>query len=147
MSKSILIIDDQEHVRQNVMLSLNMTDAAQNGIARIIAGGQGASAAPRFVMHEAASGEEGLAVFEKQQSDGSPLDLVIVDMRMGDGIDGMETIRRLRQINHRTPIIIYSGWVDFTLQDIKNLDGDACLEIVSKPRIRDLRQQVDRLLA
>lgn len=145
MQKSILLIEDQEHVRQSVIFTLNATDSAQSGMARIIAGGK-PEEVPRLTMHEAASGEAGLALFQQLKAEDKTPDLAIVDMRMGEGIDGMETIRRMREIDRKIPIIIYSAWVDFTLQDIKDLNGDSFIEIVSKPRIRDLRQQVDRIL-
>lgn len=145
MKKSILLIDDEDHVRQTVILTLTATNTAQNGMAKLI--GNAVQEDENIVtVIEAESGELGVEIFREKLEQNQTPDLLIIDMRMGDGIDGMETIRRIREIDRKTPIVIYSGWVDFSLEDIKRVNGDAFIEIVTKPRIRELFQQVNRIL-
>ena len=52
----------------------------------------------------ATSGEEGIQTFSAHD-----VDLVLLDLKLGRGIDGLETLRRLRQIDAEVPIIIVTG--------------------------------------
>src|SRR5882672_10938772 len=52
----------------------------------------------------AASGEEGLRIIPRLKPD-----LVIMDVRMG-GINGLETLRRLRQTNAKLPVIMMTAY-------------------------------------
>jgi len=51
----------------------------------------------------AASGEEGLSLFEE-----SPPDVVLLDLRM-PGMDGFEVLKRIRSENHEIPVLVISG--------------------------------------
>ena len=70
MSKRILIIDDEEHIRQMMRLTLE---------------------AAGYQVGEAKDGPEGLG----QYGNGVDWDVVVLDQRMA-GMDGLETLRRLR---------------------------------------------------
>ncbi len=67
----LLIIDDEPHIRQMMRLTLETSG---------------------YAIDEAADGEDGLRRF----GDGSGYDAVLLDQRM-PGLDGLETLRRLRQ--------------------------------------------------
>src|SRR5436190_15432583 len=55
-------------------------------------------------LSTASSGEEGLRLYPKIKPD-----LVIMDVRMG-GIDGLETLRRLRQMDTKVPVIMMTAY-------------------------------------
>jgi CheY-like chemotaxis protein len=59
-----------------------------------------------YRVETATNGEEGLRLFES-----SPFDVVVTDYRM-PRMDGGEFIRRIRQLNPHTRIILLSGFVD-----------------------------------
>ncbi|HSH96400.1 MAG TPA: response regulator, partial [Roseimicrobium sp.] len=59
---------------------------------------------PEIELSTANSGEEGLKLFPKVKPD-----LVIMDVRMG-GINGLETLRRLRQIDAKIPVIMMTAY-------------------------------------
>lgn len=59
---------------------------------------------PEIRLTTASSGEEGLKVFPTLKPD-----LVIMDIRMG-GMSGLETLRRMRQIDARVPVIIMTAY-------------------------------------
>ncbi len=59
------------------------------------------------VVGEASSGEEALQLAESWQAD-----VIVIDVLMPGGIDGIETTRRLKRLLPRTQIIILSGYAD-----------------------------------
>src|SRR6478735_12052365 len=59
---------------------------------------------PEIELTTANSGEEGLKIIPKLKPD-----LVLMDVRMG-GINGLETLRRLRQTDARLPVIMMTAY-------------------------------------
>ncbi len=58
-----------------------------------------------YVVHTAGSGEEAVIMSERQ-----PFDLVILDMIMSEGMDGLETFKKIIQISPKQKAIITSGY-------------------------------------
>lgn len=89
----------------------------------------------------AASGEEAISIVEKQKPD-----LVLLDIRM-EGIDGIETLRRIKQLDKNVRVIMVTG---------KKLEDDAscdkcgelgALDYIHKPlELDELEQVVMRTL-
>ncbi len=59
------------------------------------------------IVGEASSGEEALANFEKWLPD-----VIVMDMLMPGGIDGVETIRRVRVVTPHTRIVVLTAYTD-----------------------------------
>ena len=57
-----------------------------------------------FELHTASSGEEGLQLAARLKPA-----LVLLDIRMGAGMNGLETLRRLRQTDARLPVIMMTA--------------------------------------
>ncbi|MGH7391423.1 MAG: response regulator [Candidatus Rokuibacteriota bacterium] len=110
----ILVIDDQPIVAGALAESLQ---SAGNQV--IIAGG----------------GEEGLAVLEKMRPDAVFLDLVM------PGMDGLEVLRRIRELDPGLPVVILSGWVSPEAAERARKMGVA--DVLSKPEA--LKNLVDAL--
>ncbi|HJT65515.1 MAG TPA: response regulator [Pyrinomonadaceae bacterium] len=89
MSERILIIDDEEHIRRMMRLTLE---------------------AARYAVTEAGDGLTGLEIF----SDGSEWDLVVLDQRM-PGIDGLETLRRLKAIKPGARVVMATAYASIEL--------------------------------
>jgi PAS domain S-box-containing protein len=95
-----------------------------------------------YRVRTAASGEEALAYLS-----GHTVDLVVLDMIMEPGPDGLETFRRIRGINPRQKAIIVSGFAE-TERARKALELGAGA-YVQKPFImgricRAIREELDR---
>jgi DNA-binding response OmpR family regulator len=116
----ILVIDDEPHVRQLMRLTLE---------------------AAGYQVDEAANGEEGLARFR----DASDYDAVVLDQKL-PGINGLDTLRRLR---HRKPdacVIVVTAFASIELAvDTMKLGA---VDFIRKPMTPDtLRHAVAAALA
>jgi len=89
MSKRILIIDDEEHIRRMMRLTLE---------------------AAGYEVGEARDGTEGLRVFR----DGSDWSLVVLDQRM-PGLDGLETLRELKNRNAGARVVMATAYASIEL--------------------------------
>jgi CheY-like chemotaxis protein len=92
---------------------------------------------------EADSGIAGLAILAAR-----PVDLVICDIKMRE-IDGIETIRRLRERWHAMPVLVVSGTLPISVMEAPDtasqLGADRALGKPFKPS--QLRSAVAELLA
>ena len=89
MCEHILIIDDEDHIRSMMRLTLE---------------------AAHYSVGEARDGLEGLKVY----GDGSQCAVVVLDQRM-PGIDGLETLRRLKAINPQARVVMATAYASIEL--------------------------------
>ena len=89
MSNRVLIIDDEEHIRRMMRLTLE---------------------AVGYEVGEASSGEEGLRLY----ADGSTWNAVVLDQRM-PGIDGLETLRRLKKQTSDARVVMATAYASIEL--------------------------------
>jgi len=107
MKETVLLVDDEEAIRE--IMSLSLADLG-------------------YPVLTASGGEEALAVFEAN----SP-GIVLTDIKM-PGMDGVELLRRLKEKDPDTEVIMISGHGDMNLA-IKSLKFEA-LDFITKP-VRD----------
>jgi DNA-binding response OmpR family regulator len=89
MSERILIIDDEEHIRRMMRLTLE---------------------AAGYQVGEARDGAEGLSLF----GDGSRWDVVVLDQRM-PGMDGLETLRQIKTQSNSAPVVMATAYASIEL--------------------------------
>jgi CheY-like chemotaxis protein len=89
MKKRILVIDDEDHIRRVMRMTLE---------------------AAGYEVGEAADGPRGLEAF----GDGSAWDAVLLDQRM-PGMDGLETLRRMRQRRADVRVIMITAYASIEL--------------------------------
>ena len=104
MTIQILIVDDEQPIRES--LSGLFEDEG-------------------YLVSTSASGEEAVARFRK-----SPADCVFLDIWM-PGIDGLETMSRLKQINPDVPIIMMSGHA--TIDTAVRATKQGAFDFIEKP--------------
>jgi two-component system nitrogen regulation response regulator GlnG len=89
---------------------------------------------PELELATATSGEEGLRLIPKVQPD-----LVIMDVRMG-GISGLETLRRIRQIDSKLLVILMTayGTTQTAIEAMKLGAYDYLLKPFEVPKLKEL---------
>src|SRR5438445_4684453 len=89
---------------------------------------------PEVELTTASSGEEGLKIIPRLKPD-----LVIMDVRMG-GITGLETLRRIRQIDSRLLVILMTayGTTQTAIEAMKLGAYDYLLKPFDVPKLKDI---------
>lgn len=116
--KNILIVDDEDDIRSLYEFEL---------------GGEG------YETHAVANGEEALKFME----DDRPVDLVILDIKMGS-MDGLQVLERLRARKSDIPVILNSAYSTYK-SNFTSWLADAYL--VKSPNLDELKSQVRELLS
>ena len=107
MGKRVLVIDDEQGVRDAFVLALEGSP---------------------YQVIAAASGEEGLA-----EARAAPPNLVFLDLRM-PGMDGIETLRRLRQIFPEVPVYVITAFHQAYLDPLQRLRSEqVSFQLAQKP--------------
>ena len=90
---------------------------------------------PAVELHTASSGEEGLRLVPKIRPN-----LVLMDIRMGTGMNGLETLRRLRQSDARLPVIMMTayGTTQTAIEAMKLGAYDYLLKPFDVPKLKHL---------
>lgn len=114
--KKILVVDDEENIC--ILYKEEMEDMG-------------------YEVTTALDGATALAAMEKTR-----FDLVTLDMRM-KGMDGIETLRRMKEMNSSLPVIISSAYEEF-----KNDFGSWCSDayIVKSADTASLRDTIKKIL-
>ena len=89
MKERILVIDDEEHIRRMMRLTLE---------------------AAGYEVGEAKDGEEGLSLY----GDGSSWDAVVLDQRM-PRMDGLETVQRIKSKNSNARVVMATAYASIEL--------------------------------
>jgi len=104
MTARIMIVDDEEPIRDSL---------------------QGLFEDEEYLVVTAASGEEAIARLRKQ-----PVDCVLLDIWM-PGIDGLETLSRIQQMDDHLPVIMMSGHA--TIDTAVRATRQGAFDFVEKP--------------
>ncbi len=86
----------------------------------------------RFRVDVASSGQEGYQKIETSIEEGDPYSVVLLDMRMPGGWDGLETAERIRAIDGEVRIIFVTAYMDYALKEILERIG-VNFEFLQKP--------------
>jgi len=121
MSKSILVIDDEEAIRKLFIQALESTDCQ---------------------VETAESGEKGI---EKVRD--TKFDFIFLDLKM-PGLNGVQTLRELRKLDANVPVYVVTAYHSEFLTPLKNafIDGIQ-FELLNKPvRSAQIRSMANGIL-
>jgi two-component system NtrC family sensor kinase len=126
---SVLVIDDEEMVRDNIEeILLPRKNSAESESVDMAASilfdtpsqpvlAPRTSNIPNFTVHKASNGMEGLELVKKSVIEGCPYAVIFLDMRM-PGWDGMETAEQIRKYDSKAEIIFVTAFSDRSIDDI-----------------------------
>ena len=148
----VLIVDDQHEIytdfqemlkaKRNKVLSDDFADTFFSEEAK-----EEASHLPTFELAYAPSGDEAYEMVKTAKETGQPFAVAYIDIRMPPGMDGIETIRRIREFERDLEIIIMTAYTDKPLPEIvTNMELLHKLLYIRKPFTREEIQQITHSL-
>ena len=148
-NRLVLIVDDQEEIHQDFAETLRF---GQGPLASDAAAASflppRPSVLPELELRHARSGEDACAAVEDERRNGRRVAVAYVDVRMPPGIDGVETVRRLRRIDRDIEVVLMTAYSDKSLSEIvDDMELLHKLLYVRKPFAREEVQQITLSLA
>jgi two-component system NtrC family sensor kinase len=135
LNTSILVIDDEEMVRDNIedILVPRSYSQEQEGIsnaANILFDGTAAMPLltprarniPVFTVDKASNGLEGIRKVQQAKADGHPYAVIFLDMRM-PGISGLEAAIEIRKHDIKVEIVFITAYSDCSIDEIVEQAG------------------------
>ena len=142
----ILIVDDQEEIHEDFeeMLSHNSKSSLADNLATAFGSDiDDTGFLPEFDLTHARSGQEAFEIVQKSINDGNPIAVIYMDVRMPPGWDGIETTRRIREIDKNVEVVIMTAYNNRPLSEIiRNIDLLHKLLYIRKPFAREEVQQI-----
>ncbi len=74
---------------------------------------------PKFDITACNQGRDAIKYAEAARSDGKPFDVVILDVRMPPGIDGVEAGSRIRKMDPDVEIVFVTGFSDLPFDELQ----------------------------
>ena len=148
----VLIVDDQDeiHIDFQEILSAKNRQTASDDLAEAFLPGSSQSSRthlPSFELSHASSGTEAYEIVKAATASNRPFAVAYIDIRMPPGIDGVETIRRIRAFEKNLEIVIMTAYTDKPLHEIvTNMELLHKLLYIRKPVAKEEIQQITAAL-
>ena len=143
-SNRILVIDDEPKIVQVYLKILDEPPFEFRGLEELnLPKQEGGSPQREFVVATAAQGDEGVALVEDAAHRGEPFAVAFIDIRMPPGWDGLETAKRIREVDESIYIIFVSAYSDYSTDQISQEMGKNTL-MMDKPFRADVLKQMAR---
>jgi PAS domain S-box-containing protein len=137
-NRRVLVIDDNRSIHDDfrkillpasaMATALNATEAAVFGLS------MDALQQTRFEMGSAYQGQEGVLLVKKALEAGLPYAMAFVDVRMPPGWDGVETTKRIWEIDSNLQIVLCTAYSDYSWREMfEKLGHRDGLLILKKP--------------
>jgi CheY-like chemotaxis protein len=121
----VLVADDDEHVLECYQEAFgdedktNQMRALDALTAELFDADADIENQPKFEIVSCKQGDDAIKVAEAAQADGQPFDVVILDVRMPPGIDGVEAGSRIRKLDPDVEIIFVTGFSDVPFEELQ----------------------------
>lgn len=126
MNRRILIVEDEPSIVEAYRMILETSPSAPRIVSsRTSAAVAVASPAVQpFELHTVSTGEAALVEIEKACRSGQPFAGGFIDVKLGGGIDGIETIKRARTVDPDMLYCVVTAYQDRALDEIERLFGE-----------------------
>jgi len=142
----VLIVDDQEEIHEDFeeMLKPALIYSLPSDLASAFdSEEEEVGFLPEFELLHARSGQEAFEVVKSFLDDGKPIAVIFMDVRMPPGCDGIETTRRIREIDKDVEVVIMTAYNGRPLSEIvRNIEFLHKLLYIRKPFAREEVQQI-----
>ncbi len=121
----VLIADDDEHILQAYREAFSDTESTQEMraldalAAELFEPSDSDDEEPHFDVVACSQGDDAIALAEQAANDGHPFDVVILDVRMPPGIDGVEAGCQIRALDPDVEIVFVTGYSDVPLEELQ----------------------------
>ena len=89
---------------------------------------------PHFDVVACSQGADAISIARRAARDGQPFDVVILDVRMPPGIDGVEAGSRIRELDPDVEIVFVTGYSDVPIEELqRRVPPPMKLHYFSKP--------------
>jgi len=133
-NRRILIVDDQQDLREQLAKLLarsgkksSTQSLVQQMRSRLLGADAGAGedsdTEPSYYVDTAGQGQEGYELVRAAVEQGRPYAVMFLDMRMPPGWDGMETAKRIREVDRNLEIVIMTAYADHDQKEIAETVG------------------------
>ena len=142
LNTRILIVDDQDEIHSDFqeILGKENQKAASDGLANAFLPNnnkQHKTDLPIFELSHASSGDEAYQIAKTAKEIDRPFAAAYIDIRMPPGMDGIETVRRIREFEKNLEIVIMTAYTDKLLHEIiTNMKVPHKLLYIRKPVMR-----------
>lgn len=136
---NILTVDDNEAIHEDYrkVLGGEKIDLQLAETAEFLFGDESNPTRPSkrvYKLDSALQGVQGLAMVEASLNNGKPYACAFIDVRMPPGWDGVETAKRIWEIDPDLPIVLCTAYSDYSWEEISlELDRTDQLLILKKP--------------
>ena len=141
----VLIVDDQKEIHDDFaeMLKPQPSEAWADELAAAFVTEEEQFVMPEFELVHARSGEEACDIVRAGKERTRPIAVAYIDIRMPPGVDGIETIRRVREVDRDVEIVIMTAYTDRSLPEIiQNVEPLHKVLYIRKPFAREEIQQM-----
>lgn len=141
----VLIVDDQPTIHDDFteMLAGNVANPSGGELASAFLNEKEVNFLPEFDLLHASNGEQACEIIREGRQSNRPIALAYIDIRMPPGMDGVETIRKMRLIDREIEVVIMTAYTDRSLPEIvEELELLHKILYVRKPFTHEEIQQI-----
>ena len=146
VNRRVLIVDDEQGIHDDFAEMLRPRPAvASDALAAAFVQREERhdDFLPEFELLHAHSGEQGFELVRQGRAAGRPVAVAYVDIRMPPGMDGVGTIRRIREVDTEVELVIMTAYSNKPLSEIvSDMQLLHKLLYIRKPFAREEIQQI-----
>jgi CheY-like chemotaxis protein len=136
----VLIADDDEHILQAYREAFAEPESTQQMraldalAAELFDPDEATNDDPHFEVVACSQGDAAITLAKEAARGGEPFDVVILDVRMPPGIDGVEAGSEIRKLDPDVEIVFVTGYSDVPLEELqRRVPPPMKLHYFSKP--------------
>lgn len=126
----ILVVDDDESVHSLYRSIFQLPDGSDSEVDETLGdlfdllGEAEVEKEPLYPVDLYTQGIDAVLGVRKSVEEGNPYSHALIDMRMPPGIDGLETAKKIFEIDPEIKVIFVTAYTDYTAEDIMEQVGD-----------------------